>query len=316
MISLKKNEIGIFILAYKRLNHLKKTIYRLKKFIHANDTIHIFMDNFSDDQTSLEIKKIKAVKKYLNNLDKKKFTVIFRRERFGMKKNWILAYDYMFKKYKKVICLEDDILIKESFINFMIFYLNYYEKNNKIMNITGFGTKIKIPKKYSYDCYLTKRSMSWGQGSWRRVWIKFSKMKKDHKSIITNKVNKLKLISCGEDLLRTMTLDYLKLAESIQVWWIWNIIRNNGLSINPINSLVDNIGYDGTGYHTKLSKKFPKNFGIISNKKRMLKVDFDQKLNSQFIEKFKIKTLTFNLFNILPIKLIKILIKLKKILKI
>jgi len=45
-------------------------------------------------------------------------------------------------------------------------------------------------------------------------------------------------------------------------------------------------------------------------------VDFDQKLNSQFIEKFKIKTLTFNLFNILPIKLIEILIKLKKILKI
>ena len=32
------------------------------------------------------------------------------------------------------------------------------------------------------------------------------------------------------------------------------------MSINPINSLVDNIGYDGTGYHTKLSKKFPKNF--------------------------------------------------------
>ena len=82
---------------------LNKTIYRLKKFIHTNDTIHIFMDNFSDDQTSLEIKKIKAVKKYLNNLDKKKFTVIFRRERFGMKKNWILAYDYMFKKYKKAI---------------------------------------------------------------------------------------------------------------------------------------------------------------------------------------------------------------------
>ena len=45
------------------------------------------------------IKTIKAVKKYLNNLDKKKFTVIFRKERFGMKKNWILAYDYMFKMW-------------------------------------------------------------------------------------------------------------------------------------------------------------------------------------------------------------------------
>ena len=100
MISLKKNGIGIFILAYKRLNHLKKNSFFLKKFIHTNDTIH-FMDNFSDDQTSLEIKKIKAVKKYLNNLDKKKFTVIFRKERFGMKKNWILLMIICLKNIRK-----------------------------------------------------------------------------------------------------------------------------------------------------------------------------------------------------------------------
>ena len=50
-----------------------------------------------------------------------------------------------------------------------------------------------------------------------------------------NSYNYEELISCGEDLLRTMTLDYLKLAESIQVWWIWNIIRNNGLIACRLN---------------------------------------------------------------------------------
>lgn len=316
MISLNKNGIGVFILAYKRLGHLKRTIYRLKKYIHKSDVIYIFMDNFSEDQSLNEINKIKYVKKYLKNLDKKKFRVIFREKRFGMKKNWILAYDFMFNKYKKVICLEDDILINNKFIEFMVFYLNYYERNNKIMNITGFGTKIKIPHKYKYDCYLTKRSMSWGQGSWRRVWLKFSKMKKNHKSILSDKNNKNLLISCGEDLLRTMTLDYLKLAESIQVWWIWNIIKNKGLSINPTNSLVDNIGYDGTGYHTKSNKKFPRNLGVISNKKRMVKIYYNEKLNNQFIKQFKIKALTFNLFNSLPLVFISILLKIKKIIKI
>ncbi len=316
MISLNKNGIGVFILAYKRLGHLKRTIYRLNKYINKRDVIYIFMDNFSEDQPTDEIVKIKHVKKYLNNLDKKKFRVIFRKKRFGMKKNWILAYNFMFNKYKKVICLEDDILINNKFIDFMVFYLNYYERNNKIMNITGFGTKIKIPQNYKYDCYLTKRSMSWGQGSWRRVWLKFSKMKKNHKSILSDKRNKNILISCGEDLLRTMTLDYLKLAESIQVWWIWNIIQNKGLSINPINSLVDNIGYDGTGYHTKSKKKFPRNLGNISKKKRMLEIRFSEKLNYQFIEKFKIKVLTFNLFNLLPLEIISILLKIKKVIKI
>ena len=316
MISLNKNKIGVFILAYKRLSHLKKTIYHLNKYIHKNDIIYIFMDNFSEDQSKIEINQIKSVKHYLNNLNKKKFKIIFREKRYGMKKNWILAYDFMFNKYKKVICLEDDIIINKRFINFMTFYLNHFEKNNKIMNITGFGTKIKIPKQYKYDCYLTKRSMSYGQGSWKKVWIKFSKMKKNHKSILLNKKKKIKLISCGEDLLRTMTLDYLKIAESIQVWWIWNIINNKGYCINPINSLVNNIGFDGTGYHSKFGEKLPTNEGNLENKRRMLNIVYKKTLNREFVKKFKIKKFTFNLFNYLPLKTIYILLKIKKLIKI
>ena len=55
MISLNKNGIGVFILAYKRLGHLKRTIYRLKKYIHKSDVIYIFMDKFSEDQSLNEI---------------------------------------------------------------------------------------------------------------------------------------------------------------------------------------------------------------------------------------------------------------------
>ena len=52
----------------------------------------------------------------------------------------------MFSKFRKSICLEDDILIKKDFLPFMKFYLNKYEKNDKVMNITGFGTDINLPK--------------------------------------------------------------------------------------------------------------------------------------------------------------------------
>ena len=51
----------------------------------------------------------------------------------------------MFIKFRKSI-FRDDILIKKDFLPFMKFYLNKYEKNDKVMNITGFGTDINLPK--------------------------------------------------------------------------------------------------------------------------------------------------------------------------
>ena len=90
----------------------------------------------------------------------------------------------MFSKFRKSICLEDDILIKKDFLPFMKFYLNKYEKNDKVMNITGFGTDINLPKNYKYDCFLSRRSMSWGQGTWKNSWQKYKMINKDHLKIL------------------------------------------------------------------------------------------------------------------------------------
>ena len=86
------------------------------------------MDTYSKEQDLKTIKSINKVNNYLKNLPKNKYIIIFRKKRFGVKKNWFEAYDYMFKKYKKVICIEDDILIKKNFFEFMYYYLNKYEK--------------------------------------------------------------------------------------------------------------------------------------------------------------------------------------------
>ena len=84
-------------------------------------------------------------------------------------------------------------------------------------------------------------------------WQKYKMINKDHLKILKNKNKKKLLISAGQDNLRTLILDYFNLSDSIQVWWIWTLVYNNGLSINPTRSLVNNIGFDGSGFHTKKS---------------------------------------------------------------
>ena len=75
MLNLSKNKIGIFVLAYNRVDHLKKTIKPLIKYTNKNDVIHIFSDN--SNTHSLEVTKVRD---YLKTLNKKKFKLILQKK--------------------------------------------------------------------------------------------------------------------------------------------------------------------------------------------------------------------------------------------
>ena len=315
---LSHDSIGVCILAYKRLDKLKLCINSLRKFLNKNEKIYIFQDYYDLTVNDLTKKQVNDVRRFLLKLKRNKnYKIILRTKRFGMTLNWFLAYKEMFKNFAKVICLEDDIIVNKNFIKFTTFYLNTFEFNKKIMNITGFSTKIKLPKNYNFDCYITRRSMSWGQASWRRVWksFKVTYQNKDHLSVIKNKKNKRKLLTGGEDLLATLTLDYFKFVESIQVWWIWNIIKNDGLCINPANPLSKNIGYDESGTHSKDGENFPLSRYNKKYSTKMRKIYYSDQINNNFYEKFKIKKKTLFVFKYLPLQLIKLLYKVKKFVK-
>ena len=136
-----KNTLGIFVLAFNRVRHLKKVINALSKYTKKNEKVYIFADNSKNESL-----KVNQVHEYIKGLNQKKFKTIIRDSNLGLKENWWRAYDFMFKKYDKVICLEDDILINKNFMPFMREKLISYQYNKKVMSITGFAFPIKLPK--------------------------------------------------------------------------------------------------------------------------------------------------------------------------
>ena len=305
MFKIKEKKIGIFILAYNRVDHLRKVIRPLVKHTHPNDPIYIFADN--SNTKSLDVEKVHS---FLKKLNKKKFKIVIQKKNLGLKENWWRAYDYMYSKYDKVIRLEDDTIINKEFLRFMIDNLIKFQKNNKVMSITGYAFPTKLPKNYNYNLYFTKRSNSWGQGSWSRVWKLFKKNKENNLDILLNK-KKLKILKRGgNDIVHMFVHDYLKYISSIQIWWIWNILKNDGLCINPINTLVKNVGFDGTGTH--YTKKIKKSKTQNINKKNLIKLDFviyDKKINKNFNNLFEISNKLRMIYKVLPIWLIIYLYK-------
>ena len=304
-----KNTLGIFVLAFNRVRHLKKVINALSKYTKKNEKVYIFADNSKNESL-----KVNQVHEYIKGLNQKKFKTIIRDSNLGLKENWWRAYDFMFKKYDKVICLEDDILINKNFMPFMREKLISYQYNKKVMSITGFAFPIKLPKKYKYDIFFSQRSNAWGQASWRRVWKLFKKNKENNLNILLDKKKLLKLSKGGNDIVHMFVQDYLAAINSIQIWWVWNILKNNGLCINPVNSLVNNIGFDGTGTHYKGKVKKTSTINISKKNLKNLKLNsviYNDEISNSFSNFFKISHKQNMIYRLLPMILIIYIYKFK-----
>ena len=131
-----------------------------------------------------------------------------------------------------------------------------YEKNKQIMNITGYAPPIKIPSDYPYDVYFSYRSSSWGWGTWKRAWQYFDRNPAIFQEIDSSKSLRYKVDRAGKDLYPMLKSQIEGNLDSWAVFWSVNIIKNDGLCINPVESRIINIGHDGTGAHCPKNERY------------------------------------------------------------
>ena len=114
---MKKNTPApIALFAYNRLDHLKITINNLKKNYLANSSELIIFSDGPKNQS--DIKKIIHIREYLKKI--KGFKKIYIKERktnYGLSKNIIDGVSEILKKFKKIIVIEDDLVVNRYFLN-------------------------------------------------------------------------------------------------------------------------------------------------------------------------------------------------------
>jgi hypothetical protein len=134
--------------------------------------------------------------------------------------------------------------------------LDKYEDNENVMNVHGYGPPIDIPQTYNHDVYFTWRSGSWGQATWKTAWKKFKQDNTLMNRINTNPDFRHKVERAGNDLIPMLHQEINDEVDSVGVWWSLTLIRHEGVSINPVDSKVQNIGIDGTGVHSGSSNHY------------------------------------------------------------
>ena len=246
-------KIGIALIAFNRPRHLQENLRSLKK--NNIKKIYIFCDSPKEGDNKNKLKNEEVIL-IINSINWCEVILTRYKKNLGCKKIHMNVMEYMFKKYDKLIILEDDLICSPHLIEFLSRCLIKYENETDVKNITGYCPPIEIPNNYKDDVFFLKRHGSWGLGTWKRVYKEFLELDFNHKKILVSKKNRMKLKKGGTDTVPLMTADYFGWVDSIGIWWSWNSLVNNGINLYPTKSLIKNMGHDNSGTHSGISNKY------------------------------------------------------------
>jgi hypothetical protein len=258
----------IIIFTYNRPHHTRKMLQALENAELAQDSeVFIFSDGAKNAQAIEHVNKVRAIIAEPWNF--KKITIIERDRNVGLAQNVISGVSEIIKQYGKVIVLEDDLEISKVGLQYFNDALIRYADEEKVMEISGYMYPVKNADKLQ-ETFFFRVANSWGWATWGRAWSKYST---DIDELVADfDKDKIKRFSIDNTENFWKQVKEYK-AGKINSWairWYLTLFNHNGLALYPRESMIQNMGTDGSGthsdtdtaYHVELSTKsisyFPK----------------------------------------------------------
>ena len=234
----------ILLFTYNRLNHTQHCIESLQQNLLAQDSeLFIYSDAA---KTKEQEDEVQAVRSYLHTIQGfKQITIIEREENWGLACNIIDGVTTRVNAYGKVIVLEDDLIVAPHFLEFMNDALEVYKDEPRVGHIQAcdFTKNPSLP-----DTFLIKWTGSWGWATWDRAWKHFNP---DGKALLAELESKKLTYTFDFNGKYGFTRMLRRQIEGKNNSWAirWNasLFLKNILSLNVGRSLVQNVGFDGSG---------------------------------------------------------------------
>src|SRR6201996_1286488 len=244
-----QNLAPIALFVYNRPEHTRRTISYLQKNLLADESrLFIFSDGAKTDEDKAKVEQVRHLIKEVTGF--KSVKVISRKENLGLANSIIAGVTQLINEYGKVIVFEDDLLSSKYTLQYFNEALIKYANEEKVMHIGAYMFEVsdkKLPETFFY-----RIATSWGWATWARAWKDFEP---DIDKLISQfdrqKINQFSIEN---------TMNFWKQMQEFKTgknnsWairWYASIFLNGGLSLNPSNSLVHNIGHDGSGVHSNI----------------------------------------------------------------
>jgi hypothetical protein len=240
----------VCLFVYNRLSETIKTLEELKNNVGATDTdLFIFSDAAKNENS---LREVNEVRQYINNISGfRNITIVEREENFGLAKSIITGVSFVFKKYEKVIVLEDDLITSRNFLTYMNQALSFYESSSKVWSISGFSFPITYPHNYEFDNAFGVRASSWGWATWKDRWDLVDWDVSDYAEFKSDKLAKTSFNAGGSDLCKMLDDQMTGRINSWAIRFCYSQFRHQCYDVFPCVSKIQNIGFSGNASHTK-----------------------------------------------------------------
>lgn len=260
-----QNLAPIALFVYNRPDHTRRTISYLQQNLLADESrLYIFCDAAKTDADKPKVEQVRQLVKDVSGF--KSVKIILRNHNLGLAESIISGVTQLVYEYGKVIVFEDDLLSSPYTLQYFNDALTKYANQEQVMHIGAYMYNLhdkNLPETFFY-----RAATSWGWATWARAWKNFEP---DVDKLIAQFDNlKIARFSIEGKMNFWKQIEQFKAGKnnSWAIRWYASIFLKNGLTLNPSQSLIQNIGHDGTGVH--------------SNKEDMYHVQMARKQVTQF----------------------------------
>lgn len=241
----------ISVSVYTRLWHFQQCIESLAKN-HLAKYSKLYV--FSDAPKPGDEEGVRAVREYAEKITGFNEVVLKFQETNGYLKNMADAREIPLGEHGKIIRLEDDIVSAPGFLSFVNQALCFYRDDERVLNVTGYTPPIGLPEDYKEDFFVLPRTCAWGLGYYPRTLDVINK--RVSSAVYDGLQDKRVLAATGIDMLGMIKKEMLGELTAGDIRCSFYQLVNNVYTIYPRESLVQNIGHDGTGVHCGVSDRF------------------------------------------------------------
>jgi len=235
----------IVLFVYNRPWHTRQTLEALRKNNLADQShLIIIADGPKENAKNEDLKSIQEVRSIIREKNWcKTVEIIESNTNRGIEESEINGITSVVNKYGKIIVLEDDIVTSPWFLKYMNDGLELYQSNQNVYSINGYMFPIDFGS--DVDSFLCPIAFcSWGWATWLNKWKIFQK-DTQYNSIIQNNRNIKNRFNLAD-------YDYTSMLINLNTWdirWYYSVFCMNGLALYPTRTMVNNIGFDGSGVH-------------------------------------------------------------------
>jgi len=243
--------IALFV--YNRPRHTRQTVEALQKNELAGESdLFIYSDTTKKPEA---VEAVNEVREYIKTISGFRSVSIIERDRnWGLANSIIDGVTRLCNEYGRVIVLEDDLVVTSHFLNFMNRALDKYEHEQQVIQVSGY--MFPVSEEVSDDALFLPLTTSWGWATWARAWQFFDPDAKGYSRIKTD-------LALRKQFNLNGAYDYFSMLEAqlqgrIDSWairWYLSTFLIHGLTLFPRQSLVMNMGFDGSGTHGEINNQ-------------------------------------------------------------